>query len=41
MKKSPDELNLSKEIDVSGPALLRAGAKNHRDIVVICRSDRL
>ncbi|KUK82362.1 phosphoribosylaminoimidazolecarboxamide formyltransferase [Mesotoga sp. Brook.08.YT.4.2.5.1] len=35
VKKSPDELNLSKEIDVSGPALLMAGAKNHRDIVVI------
>lgn len=35
VKESPDESNLSKEIDVSGPALLMASAKNHRDIVVI------
>jgi len=35
VKESPDESNLSKEIDISGPALLMAGAKNHRDIVVI------
>jgi phosphoribosylaminoimidazolecarboxamide formyltransferase/IMP cyclohydrolase len=33
--ESPEESNLSKEIDISGPALLMAAAKNHRDVVVI------
>lgn len=35
VEESPEESNLTKEIDVSGPALLMAAAKNHRDVVAI------
>ncbi len=39
-RRDVDEVELLESIDIGGPALLRAAAKNFRDVTVVCDPDR-